>query len=122
MVVGAAGVPGVTRTPGLRFRKPPLYPAELRGRAEPMVLRAVREYPACRPERGLWTRRVADSTGSGARPRRPGLPAGIACVAMALLTGARAGAQDATDAAGTIGTCRVTWSADRLGPFAHGAF
>ena len=27
------GDPGVTRTPGLRFRKPPLYPAELRGHA-----------------------------------------------------------------------------------------
>ena len=25
------GVPGVTRTPDLRFRKPPLYPTELRG-------------------------------------------------------------------------------------------
>lgn len=27
------GDPGRTRTTGLRFRKPPLYPAELRGRA-----------------------------------------------------------------------------------------
>ena len=27
-----SGAPGVTRTPDLRFRKPPLYPAELRGR------------------------------------------------------------------------------------------
>ena len=29
-VTRCRGAPGVTRTPGLRFRKPPLYPAELR--------------------------------------------------------------------------------------------
>jgi len=32
--VSGSGAPGVIRTPGLRFRKPSLYPPELRGPEE----------------------------------------------------------------------------------------
>ena len=47
------GDPGMTRTSDLRFRKPPLYPAELRDR-EPAHSRAATGSPASRE---LWRRR-----------------------------------------------------------------
>ena len=44
-----SGDPGVTRTPDLRFRKPLLYPAELRGRWRGLFRRSARTKPSADP-------------------------------------------------------------------------
>jgi hypothetical protein len=41
--ISGNGVPGMSRTCGLRFRKPPLYPAELRGHLHFLYKRITRE-------------------------------------------------------------------------------
>src|SRR5690554_3146274 len=50
---GLRGAPGRTRTSDTRFRKPVLYPSELRGPDDPMVLRGETESAGSgRPVRG----------------------------------------------------------------------
>jgi hypothetical protein len=70
------GDPGMTRTSDLRFRKPPLYPAELRDRCGRCITagRAVPtgdvwEDRAADPRRRLWIPRNAVSVAS-CRPRK----------------------------------------------------